>query len=134
VGLAHLVALTSEDQQMCLEPGASLWARGAEPASLVLITDGVVSCVPEQTELAFRAGAGTLLGVDAAFGGTFYAYDATAETPVSARAMQTQMLLDLAEDHFDLAARILAHSAHELLRLKQLAANRGPAPQKEVAS
>ena len=134
VGLAHLAALTSEDQQLCLKPGEALWTRGADPTFMVLVTDGVVSCVPERTDLTFRAGVGTLLGVDAAFGGTPYAYDATAETSVTCRVMQTQMLLDLAEDHFDLAERVLAHSAGELLRLKALAAGDAPATQEEVAS
>lgn len=124
VGLAILAALTSQDREIRLEPGAPLWERGTEPTFLALIADGVVSCVPEQSEHEFRAGPGALLGVDATFGGAPYAYRATAETPVVARAIDTQMLLDMAEDHFDLASRMLAHCACEVLRLKDLAANR----------
>lgn len=128
VGLAILAALTSEDEDIPLEPGALLWDNGAAPTFLALIADGIVSCVPEQPEHTFRAGPGALLGVDATFGGSPYAYRATAETPVIARRIDVQMLLDLAEDHFELASRMLAHCANEVLRLQSVAATRPDAP------
>lgn len=131
VGLALLAALIDADETMRLEPGTALWQHGDEAQCLVLVTEGDIACVAENERDGFHAGTGALLGVDAVFGDTPYIYTATATTPSSVCRITTQMLLDLAEDHFDLAAHILAHCARELLRLKELAATQpdAPAPQ-----
>lgn len=121
VGVALLAALISADEEMHVAAGTALWQRGEDASYLALVTDGRVACAPEDERDSFQANSGTLLGVDAVFGDTPYAYSATAATPVSLCRIETQMLLDLAEDHFDLAARILAQCASELLRLKELA-------------
>lgn len=120
VGLALLAALINTDDTMRLEAGTALWQRGDEAQCLVLITAGDVACEPENEEDVFHAGAGALLGVDAVFGDTPYAYSATATSAGAVCRITTQVLLDLAEDHFDLAAHILAHCARALLRLKEL--------------
>jgi CRP-like cAMP-binding protein len=123
VGVALLAALTSEKSEMHLDPGACLWERDAEPEFLALIMAGTVRCLPEGAP-EFSAAGGALIGVDAAFGDTPYAYRAEAQTPVIARRIDTQLLLGTAEDHFDLATRMLSYCASELLRLKDLASTR----------
>jgi CRP-like cAMP-binding protein len=123
VGVALLASLTSDNSEMHLASGALLWERDIEPGFLALIMEGTVCCLPEGAP-EFCASGGALIGVDAVFGDTPYAYRAVAQTPVIARRIDTQLLLDTAEDHFDLATRILSYCASELLRLKDLATAR----------
>jgi CRP-like cAMP-binding protein len=130
VGLAVLAALTSDDREMRLAPGDTLWSRDGDPTFLALILDGTVTCTPEDERHAFRAQRGALLGADATFGGVPYVYTAVADSPVVATCIDTQLLVDMAEDHFDLASRMLAHCAAELLRLQEVEidAQRRPEP------
>jgi CRP-like cAMP-binding protein len=124
VGLTVLAALMREQQEVRLHEGQLLWERGDDGRAFALVVQGAISCEPDAGADRFRAGSNAFLGVEASFGGTAHAYRAVATEDTVVLLLDTQLLIDLAEDHVDLALQLLAHLSRELLRLQELA---GPA-------
>jgi CRP-like cAMP-binding protein len=116
-GVAVLADLVRDEPEVHLRQGETLWSADSEGRSFALVVDGTVS-VQDASGGSVRAGAGSVIGVEAVFGGAPHAFTATVETPAVIIPIDAQALLDAAEDHFHVAARILALSARTLLRLR----------------
>ncbi|HYD50041.1 MAG TPA: cyclic nucleotide-binding domain-containing protein [Terriglobales bacterium] len=121
VGLGVLVALLRDDAEVRFAPGERLWQQGDEADWLAIVIAGSLVCQREgQPE--FRIEAGDAAGIEAVFTGMPHRYGATAESQLTALRIDTYLLVDLAEDNFDLAQCTLAHVAREILRLRETAA------------
>jgi CRP-like cAMP-binding protein len=122
LGVSVLAVLARDEDELRLREGQVLWAEGAPADFVALLVSGYVGCAGGAKGAAFRAGPGTVLGLDAAFTGIPHEHAAVARTAVVAIRLGVQSLLDVAEDHSHVAARVLAHCAGMLLEL------RGPLP------
>jgi len=108
-GTSVLAALVRDDCEMRCGAGTELWKRGDAATELLLVVDGRVICRGATNQ--FCAGPGALLGVEAAFCDVPHLYEARADTPLIALRVDVARLLDTAEDHFQVATRILAGGA-----------------------
>jgi CRP-like cAMP-binding protein len=117
-GVGVLADLVRSEPESRLQGGEVLWNAGSEARFLCLILDGTVEGA-DASGRELRFGAGSVIGVDAVFAGVPHGYTATAETSLLAIRIDAQALLDVAEDHFHVAAQMLAHSARTLLRLRE---------------
>ncbi len=117
-GVGVLAALIRECGEVRITAGARLWERDARPEFLLLVVQGRLRCEGDGADI-WQVDAGHLLGLDAAFGGVPHSYAVEAETDVVAIRIDVPLLLDIAEDHFHVAAAILAYSARHLLMLQQ---------------
>ena len=117
-----LANLIRDEGELRVEAGDTIWSDGDPGSLLIAVVRGRVRCGVEGAAGHFIAGAGYVLGADAAFGGIPYSYDAIAETPVVAVGLSASALTDMIEDHFELGRRSLAHFAQEEVRLQARAA------------
>ncbi len=124
IGLAVLAALTDDDSQVAFSAGEPLWHCGDEAKFLAVVVRGNIRCTSEDSRLAFGVAPGGIVGADAACGGGPHRFGAVAEEDASVLRIDTSLLIDLAEDHFDLGLRMLAHLAGEVLRLEDCSAIR----------
>jgi CRP-like cAMP-binding protein len=74
-----------------------------------------------------------VIGLEAVFCGLPYVEGARAVSDVVAIRIDAPALLDVAEDHFHVAARVLAYAARCLLQLRE-ATPAGASPPAEVAA
>jgi CRP/FNR family transcriptional regulator, cyclic AMP receptor protein len=119
-----LAELARSMAQVGFEAGTSLWRAGEPAAHLVMICSGRVSArVPGGIE--FDAGPGFPLGALEALGQRPRWYDVTAATPVVGLYGQTDVLVDLFEDNFDMAMDYLAVIARVTLRMLERNADAG---------
>jgi CRP-like cAMP-binding protein len=118
IGLTVLAELTDDDAQVDFAAGETLWNCGDEATFLAVVVRGNILCTAEDSTLAFKVAPGGVVGADAACGGRPYLFGAVAEENASVLRIDTSLLIDLAEDHFDLGLRMLAHLAREVLRFE----------------
>ena len=119
LGVGVLAALARDEQEVRLQPGEQLWETGTEARFLALIVHGTISCRRDNSRISIRAGAGAVIGMEAAFAGIPHSFTAVAETAAVALRIDVQDLLDVAEDHAHVATRILAFNAQLLRQLQE---------------
>ncbi len=119
LGVSVLAALARDELEIRLRPGEPLWETGAEARFFALIAHGTIACTPDSSGTSIRVGAGTVIGMEAAFAGIPHAYTAVAETAAVAIRIDVQDLLDVAEDHAHVVTRILAFNAQLLRQLQE---------------
>ena len=117
VPINALAQMIRGQQDFELGAGKTLWRAGDPGDFLLVVTHGAVICAPGNEKATFRAGPGFVLGADAAFGGVGYAYDAVVADDLRAIRVDTTILTDVIEDHFEVGLRMLAHFAREEIRL-----------------
>lgn len=118
-GISVLPALIRAGGEIRLRSGEVLWEREAEPRFLALVVRGAVACSgPGGT---YRAGPGAVLGLEAVFCGLPHVEEARAVGEVVAIRIDAAALLDVAEDHFHVAARILAYAAGRIVAMRDQA-------------
>jgi CRP-like cAMP-binding protein len=98
------------------EPGTVLWHEGEPSHGILLLSSGSVQATGSGG-VSFRAGAGFPLGALEAVGQVPRWYEAQALTPVVALQGQTDVLVDLFEDSFEMATDYLALVAGATLRI-----------------
>jgi len=98
------------------EPGTVLWHEGEPSHGILLLSSGGVQATGSGG-VSFRAGPGFALGALEAVGQVPRWYEARALTPVVALQAQTDVLVDLFEDSFDMAMDFLAIVAGATLRM-----------------
>jgi CRP-like cAMP-binding protein len=113
--ITALAELARTMAQVRFEAGTTLWHAGEPAAHLVMICGGSVrATVPGGVE--FTAGPGFPLGALEALGQRPRWYDVVATTPVVGLYGQTDVLVDLFEDNFDMAMDYLAVISRVTLR------------------
>ncbi|HZO09733.1 MAG TPA: cyclic nucleotide-binding domain-containing protein [Myxococcota bacterium] len=114
--ITALAELARTMAQVRFEAGTPLWHVGEPAAHLVMICDGSVrATVPGGVD--FTAGPGFPLGALEALGQRPRWYDVVATTPVVGLYGQTDVLVDLFEDNFDMAMDYLAVISRVTLRI-----------------
>jgi CRP-like cAMP-binding protein len=99
-----------------LPPGEKLWSVGDPSGHLYMLLSGQVTCGFDKGARSFRAGPGYPLGNVENLAGLDRWYDAVADTEVRALRAETNVFLDILEDHFDLALEFLQASALNILQ------------------
>jgi CRP-like cAMP-binding protein len=128
--LEALARLTRSVREVRFRAGESIWRYGDPSDYLVLIVTGSVACVRPSGEVILRAGPGYPMGNLERFSGEPRWYSATAETDVLALHGDTEVFLDILEDHSDMARSFVSTMARNLVRLRGQMAAQGlrPAP------
>lgn len=108
-------------EQRRVEPGEVLWREG-EPCSTYLhIVGGQVRCMREASGAVLRYGPPAMPGLFGVLSGREHRwYTATAETPVHVLRVDREIIFDLLEDDFEMAARCLRLSARRLIRFLEM--------------
>jgi CRP-like cAMP-binding protein len=109
------------------EPGTVLWQEGEASHGILLLSDGSVQATGSGG-VRFRAGPGFLLGALEAIGQVPRWYEARSLAPVTALQVQTDILVDLFEDSFEMATDQLALVAGATLRILHWNAAHGAEP------
>jgi CRP-like cAMP-binding protein len=98
------------------EPGTVLWHEGEPAHGILLLSSGSVQTTGSGG-VGFRAGPGFPLGALEAVGQVPRWYEARVSAPVLALQGQTDVLVDLFEDSFEMATDYLALVARATLRI-----------------
>ena len=109
------------------EPGTLLWPEGEPSQGILMLTSGSVQATGSGG-VSFRAGPGFPLGALEAVGQMPRWYEARALTPTVALQGQTDVLVDLFEDSFDMAMDYLALVASATLRILDWSATQAAQP------
>ena len=122
-----LAELARTMAQVRFEAGTALWHTGEPAAHLVMICGGSVRArVPGGVE--FHVGPGFPLGALEALGQRPRWYDAVATSPLVGLYGQTDVLVDLFEDNFDMAMDYLAVISRVTLRILDWSAAQAAQP------
>lgn len=110
--------------QVRFEAGTTLWHEGEPGPSILLLRSGFVAA-RSAAGPSFRAGPGFPLGALEALGELPRWYEAVSETPVVALQGHMGALVDVFEDHFEMAMDYLAVVAQSALRMQDWGAAHG---------
>jgi CRP-like cAMP-binding protein len=113
--------------QVHFPPGTVLWREGEPSPGIFLLRSGFVRA-RGSSGVSFRPGPGFPLGALEALGERPRWYEAVTETPVVALQGPMGVLVDVFEDHFDMAMDYLAVIAQSSLRILDWTAARGGEP------
>ncbi|GJM45527.1 MAG: hypothetical protein DHS20C21_23690 [Gemmatimonadota bacterium] len=102
-----------------IEAGKTLWKVGDRADHALIIASGTVACTTQWGLSHFRAGPGYPLGNLERFSGDPRWFTAVTETPLVALYTSTERLLDIMEDHTDLAIHLLRATAERLIRIQE---------------
>jgi CRP-like cAMP-binding protein len=111
--------------------GTTLWKSGDRSEHAVILVSGTVACTTQWGLSRFRVGPGYPLGNLERLSGDPRWYTAVTETPVVAFHSETESMLDVVEDHFDMARDLIRAMAKRLIHL---AAETGVASDSVVAA
>ena len=104
-----------------LPAGAVLWREGEPCFTYLHIVSGAVGCTREGSGAVLRYGPPAMPGLWGVLSGREHRwYTATAETEVVALRVDREVILDLLEDDFEMAARCLTLSARRLIRFLEM--------------
>ena len=109
------------------EPGTVLWHEGEPSQGILLLSSGSVQATGQRRR-SFRAGPGFPLGALEAVGQVPRWYEARVATPAVGLQVQTDVLVDLFEDSFDMAMDYLALVAGATLRMLDWSAAQAAQP------
>jgi CRP-like cAMP-binding protein len=128
-GLDSLAELARQMVEERVEAGERLFAAGEVGRRIRLVVCGVVECTDPDSGRSFLVGPGFPLGSIEAYAGEARWYDAVAREHVVTLCTSVEVLIDLMEDHLDMALSFLAAISSRILRLgEQLAASRRDDP------
>ncbi len=116
--LEALAELARESPQVRLAAGESLWSAGDESAwSLAIVAGSVTGTAGGGAPL--RLTAGTIAGALDSMAGRVRGFDAVAETDIIGLRIDSDTLLDVLEDHTDMALHLLHSMARDVLALRE---------------
>jgi CRP-like cAMP-binding protein len=125
--ITALAELARSMAHVRFEPGTVLWHEGEASHGILLLSSGSVQATGSGG-VSFRAGPGFALGALEAVGQVPRWYEAQALTPVVALQGQTDVLVDLFEDSFEMATDFLAVVAGATLRILDWSAAQAAQP------
>lgn len=101
--LEAMARLAEKTPEVRFDAGHTLWSSGDRAGYALILIDGTVECTTQWGFSKFRAGPGYPLGNLERFSGDPRWFTAVTETPIVALYGDTESLLDIMEDHTDLA-------------------------------
>jgi CRP-like cAMP-binding protein len=116
--VAALAGIARRATELRLEPGTLLWSQG-DPADAVIIpVRGSIACVVDGGTHRFRCGPGVFVASSEALAGAPHWYEARTDSPLLALRVSIEELIDVFDDHFELAMEMLALMARDLLEVE----------------
>jgi CRP-like cAMP-binding protein len=112
-----LAELSRQTTQVRFASGITLWREGDPAPGVYLMLSGTVRATSEGRGLDFRFGAGSAVGAVEATADLPRFYDAVTETEVVALQGNSEALIDVFEDNFEMAMDYLAVLARFMLRV-----------------
>lgn len=116
--VAALAGIARRATELRLEPGALLWAQGDPADAVVIPVRGAIACVVDGGTHRFRCGAGVFVASSEALAGASHWYEARADSALLALRVSVEDLVDVFDDHFELAMEMLALMARDLLEVE----------------
>jgi CRP-like cAMP-binding protein len=117
--LDAVTQLARNTPEIHFEKGTTIWKSGDRSDYAVVLISGSVVCTTQWGLSRFRTGPGYPLGNLERFSRDPRWYTAVAETPVVGLRTDTDRLLDVLEDHFDMALSLLEAMARRLIRIQE---------------
>ncbi|MFK7999720.1 MAG: cyclic nucleotide-binding domain-containing protein [Polyangiales bacterium] len=127
--LEALADLARQCDEVRLEAGDVLWREGEHAESFVVIAWGAVR-TQALSGVEARFGPGDVVGFLGPFSGRPRWYTATAETPLVGLRLSSEVLLDVCEDHTELALEMIRTVATGLLAIMLSSTTPGPESKK----
>ncbi len=115
--VAALAGIARRATELRLEPGALLWNQGDPADAVVIPVSGAITCVVDGGTHRFRCGPGVFVASSEALAGVLHWYEARVDTPLLALRVSIEDLIDVFDDHFELAMEMLALMARDLLEV-----------------
>jgi CRP-like cAMP-binding protein len=112
-----LAELSRTTTQVRFKAGTVLWKAGEPGSTAFIVIDGTVEGRVAESGVSFRAGPGTPLGAAEMMAELPRWYDLRAETAVAALQGNSEALLDVFEDNYEMALDYLALWARAVLDL-----------------
>ncbi len=117
--LEALAELACESPEVRLASGEELWRAGDASGSSLVVVAGVVAGAADQGRQRFRFSTGSIVGSLDSLAMVPRWYDATAATDVVAIQTSDGVLLDVLEDHAQMAMDLLRVLASSLIALRE---------------
>jgi CRP-like cAMP-binding protein len=115
--VAALAGIARRATELRLEPGALLWNQGDPADAVVIPVSGSIACVVDGGTHRFRCGPGVFVASSEALAGTPHWYEARVDTALLALRISLEDMIDVFDDHFELAMEMLALMARDLLEV-----------------
>lgn len=116
--VAALAGIARRATEIRLDPGALLWNQGDPADAIVIPVRGTIACVVDGGAHRFRFGPGVFVASSEALAGAPHWYEARTDSPLLALRVATSDLIDVFDDHFELAMEMLALMARDLLEVE----------------
>jgi CRP-like cAMP-binding protein len=117
--LDAMTRIARATEEVHLDPGTRIWRTGDRSEYVFIIVSGVVACTTQWGASRFEVGPGYPLGNLERFTGDPRWYTAVTKTPVVALQGDTESLLDILEDHFDLAIGLVSSMAKRVIDIRR---------------
>jgi CRP-like cAMP-binding protein len=114
-----LADLARRVTEVHLPPGARLWSQGDPSGAMMLLVSGWVECVVDGGRQRFRFGPGASVGSLDSLAGVPRWYEPTTEEKLVALRLSAQDLLDVLEDHTQVATELMAVVAGDALEVAE---------------
>jgi CRP-like cAMP-binding protein len=114
-----LVQVARQAREVQYAAGARLWSRGDSSGFSCVLVRGTVRCALDDEGRHFRCGPGYPLGNLESLAGEPRWYDAVSETPLVTLRVETDVMIDILEDHFEMAIGYLAGLAAGIIQARE---------------
>lgn len=115
--VAALAGIARRATELRLDAGAPLWSQGDAADAVVIPVRGSIACSVDDGVHRFRFGPGVFVASSEALASAPHWYAARAESTLLALRVSTEDLIDVFDDHFELAMELLALMARDLLEV-----------------
>jgi CRP-like cAMP-binding protein len=116
--VAALAGIARRATELRLEPGTLLWSQGDPADAVVIPVRGSIDCIVDGGAHRFRFGPGVFVASSEALAGAPHWYEARTDSPLLALRVSIEDLIDVFDDHFELAMELLALMARDLLEVE----------------
>jgi CRP-like cAMP-binding protein len=124
-----LIQLARQAREVRHPAGAQLWSRGDSAGFSCVLIRGTVRCALDDQGRHFRCGPGYPLGNLESLAGEPRWYDAVSESPLVTLRSETDVMIDILEDHFEMAIGYLAELADRIIQAREERSGpAGPSP------
>ncbi len=114
-----LIQVARQAREVHYPAGARLWSRGDSSGFSCVLVRGSVRCALDEQGRYFRCGPGYPLGNLESLAGEPRWYDAVSETPLVTLRVETDVTIDVLEDHFEMATGYLAGLASGVIQARE---------------
>ncbi len=114
-----LIQVARQAREVHYPAGARLWSRGDSSGFSCALVRGSVRCALDEQGRYFRCGPGYPLGNLESLAGEPRWYDAVSETPLLTLRAETDVMIDVLEDHFEMATGYLAGLATSIIQARE---------------